>query len=907
MSRLSDIEFEFVHDDLALMQEFDMSNFVANAKTAISGKVALVEMKHKINHYSAALQKAIAEVQSIEVDTSSISDFLAKLNNFEHANASYTVRDVSVSNINVLKPQYLDQYTMMLVKLIDRVINDSIERDEVDKYLIGDAVARVKKQVVKTKYGEDSALAMVRKDGAKYVPLTQAYVKTTLLPFVSNAEKLKNALVTEANAVLRSLQEAESNVNGILTAVNQLKESDAADALKLKKVDYVVYNGIRGYLDLLSYITYMEIRKLTEFGANVYAAEKIYYDVTNNYHTVGMEESVMTNVLPTDAASLTEDLEAGRIGPFEVISSNLYEYHHNNPYMGIANGNLKSTGDVLHSVFDMQIDFTGYSKKAYDDVVKMYIEISNGLDILAKNSDEYLLIFEDLKSKAGFTLSLEDRFRATLDGIDDLSNYAVDVPGITDTNKFVNMLAEVKDFPENMNKIASTIVDVKAKMSGIKERYDNNINGEFKDAEALNELKILMSDLTEQLRVVDNIVGTKFMARLRALGEKLTAITVKVEDPMGENNVVPDVDLDHTDYRRENAICELDEMREAFSQLFESVQLDYIKERERARRGVNVFTEADVTQPATNTPAPAGGNTNNATDSTKPTVVDNGANNANNGGTVSGAGKILDAIKNFINTFLTNLQRSSDKNTKWIIDNKQELLNRGYENVTVNILPYQQLPYQQMIGKINEVTTVVRGLSPQALQSLGDEQAAYSRVLSPITGGVSKNGNVSADAQLINFFTTGKTTGSKVVAIANGDLQRMVASEMIPYCESYSGQFSQSLQRALNDLGAAADDMANKAAQGTQPNQTQNANTAGNMAQVSKWAGNAVKDLSKAALNAAKQRNNDYLKVLSSLVPKTPANPVQPTNGQQEQNAAANNAAAQTTQQQAVQPTVTQQ
>ena len=51
MPYLSGIEEDFVLDDLKVFREFDISHFISNAKTAISGKAEIVKLDSKGNQY----------------------------------------------------------------------------------------------------------------------------------------------------------------------------------------------------------------------------------------------------------------------------------------------------------------------------------------------------------------------------------------------------------------------------------------------------------------------------------------------------------------------------------------------------------------------------------------------------------------------------------------------------------------------------------------------------------------------------------------------------------------------------------------------------------------------------------------------------------------------------------------
>lgn len=901
---LDNLEHQFILNDMAVVNEFEVSSFLAGTSSAIKGKFTAVEMKSKLEHYSSALREAMSGLAAITVDTKEISNFLSKAQTFTRlSNSSYTVRDINSSYEDVvIKPQYISQCTDEILRLLNDTINGNANQSDIDKYAEPDNFEKIKRQIITGR--PLTPKEVIKGNTDTYSIFGADYIKQQLIPFVSKASKIKETLNGEATAVLHAIKESEDSFNAALSVLGKIKMSGKLSADTLRKVDYVSYKLLKQYLDILGIATFTMIHKINIYCTNVLSAEKCYYDVLN-FCGNGVCEGVMDDIFPTDDHNLAEDLEAGRSGAYASVAQNLYDYHSNNPLMGMVNGDLKSTGDVLHSVFGTEIDFTGYSKEVYDSIIKMYLEIGVGLGKVAASCDDYIMIFDDIRKSAGFVITLKDRFRGLLAKIDDLTHYSSDVPGITDNNTFANALAEVKDFAENMEKIASAACDVKTQMDFVDDLLENKVRGEFKDAESLNELKIMMDRLHDEFRELNTIVASRFMIRLRTLGEILATITTHVEDPNKTPDTVSELDLDHTDYRVEAFLYEIESMEQKYKHEFELMEEAYNADRIQRFRKQNPIFEAETPSPSN----PSGNASGNENTSTKPSVVDN-SNNSGTSGTESkttGAlESIVEKIRKFISVFLSNLNRNSAKNTKWVNEHAQALSNRDYTNVTLNILPYKNIPYTTIVPNINGVARTIRGMNPQTLQGIKTKQDAYSKVFASLkNSGVSAEGQVDPSVQIENYFKTGDVNGAKIIAISNNDLKSQVVSEMIPYCQNYAKGFSEGVQKALTDAGKAVEELSGKVGNAAPNNNTQNDNTAGNMQQSAKWVGEAVTDLSKGVLNAIRQRNNHYLEGLSSLKPKDPVATNQVTTNPEENQAEARaNATVNTAQAQATEPVV---
>ena len=120
----------------------------------------------------------------------------------------------------------------------------------------------------------------------------------------------------------------------------------------------------------------------------------------------------------------------------------------------------------------------------------------------------------------------------------------------------------------------------------------------------------------------------------------------------------------------------------------------------------------------------------------------------------------------------------------------------------------------------------------------------------------------------------------EVQPISNGELKTQITTVIFPFCEAYQNDYSNRLTAALEELGKAVDNQIKSYGGGTAVTESvsifteeENKNTEGNISEKANWMREAVKIYAGSVMNAVRDRNNDYLKVLSSLTPKTPVKP----------------------------------
>lgn len=910
MSYLSSLEDEFVLGDSQVFREFDMSNFIMNAKSSIQNKVSVYTLDINSTFYIKMVENALKLLETIKLDKQLANNFTSRLTVSNIDSLQIQSKALVLPDVLSIRPQYLTQYVSNIGITIDRVLNNTIEKEEVNRYLSSDMTTKVKKQMVKSVDLPHvySVKELVKISNETNTALTSDYIQKSVIPFVKSYDELKKQTIEEASNVMSVLSSANDTITDYLKAINNIKSREDVSEGIVKKLNYLMYNATRSLLEAISFLAYAVIRKINCICSNAMTCLTIYNKVIDTVPASLTIEGVADSILiPDDTNSLAENLINGQVDAYTTVSNNIYDFN-----KGMLSDVGAAVGDDLHSAIDVEMDTVEYNKSQYDEAGKIYIIISQGLDIISKNSDDYLMVFDDLVNKSGFTMRLEDRFRGKVEGLDDITEYTsaanVSVPGSNMTDIYIKMLKEVKDFPSNMETVAKNICDCKAKMDALKTRFERNINGEYKNAEAINELQIFMEDLNEQYRKLTNGVAAKFMSRLKNIALAMDTLNASQDNPVTDERIQSGEDTSFIDSIGDSMM----DVQESFTDaLFEAMTLEYTILKQKKERGVNIVFEDNnnqtTTTNATTNAAPAQQNNANTQPATtaqqtanKPqtnqtqTQPDNNATNQNQNETKKGSvsvKSITDRIDKWFNQIMEKIKSLAESvnakaDAQYFDAHKNDLVNRNYTNRfnRTPIIDYEKLqPYTKMLNDMKSLATKTSAgnLTPQKIQSCEDEDALLRVVFGnnpPQSVWKSEN----KPQGVTNYYKTSTYAENKIV-VKNGELKNMVMGA-ITYCETFYTkilpQLKNNIQTIKNNLSTSLQGLVQEGVFDIDfgalfledgENDTKNVNTITSMADKISAIDRYVQIFCRAVLTAAFDRYKDYMTLLTSIVPRDEA------------------------------------
>ena len=873
MSYLKSLEQDYVLGNLELYREFDSSHFISNAKSAITNKVEAVNMNMKFDYYANMIEKAIASFSNIKINKEDVKEFLTSFNSKVLDDSGILIRDITQSDIGKFKPQYIAQYINMVQVLIDNVIKGEANQSDIYRFMNGSLVDKVEAQVVKTNltYGT-TPKELIKENKVPKVKADSFYIKTKVIPFITNYDKIKQETLAEANAVMNAIRESCESVKAMLGAVETIKSSNQIDFERVKLLNQVSYNTMRGIIDIISFVSFLMIRKINNITSAVISCNELYNDISLRFKGVVKESAFDQNILPTDTKSLSEALINGNADAYSSLANNIYDFHRGMPSANKIEDISLYRNSSLDRDNDLEVDQDNYNKSIYNEIGKAYISISTGLDILGAEGDDYLLVFDDVLKKSGFAILLEERFQNELRNITDVTEYSssanVSDVNVTDTNIKQRLLSEIRDFGKNMETISAIIYETYKKIILLSTRFDNNINGEYKDMETTNEIKIFLKSLQEQFINMTDMVAQNFYIRLKSLGSILSTLNSN-SNPFNNISVVSPVETSSS-LNISEAVYEsiLSDYEEDTKLLFESLERAYYAEKELALRGVKVIFEEETA--STNNPTGTNNNQNNDQNKqdTKVTINDNSNNGDNNNANNTGGNVVSNVVKfieDIIEKYITNVDKTRIKVDNksipaidWINQNKESILSRSYNNVSVNVLPYHNIAPSDITNQIGTVKNAVTSLTQDNLKAISSKDQLYQKLFSFTS---IKEANGTINDQLSKYYKV-KDAELKTVTIANGELKTIVSNSMIPYCEQYLTNYKTSLDTSLKALAEATDNTIK-----SYSNDSQN-NNGPSIKEKSGWITDAIKKYSGSILNANTDKFRDYLKILSAVAPK---------------------------------------
>ena len=793
----------YVINDLELLREFDLSNYVFNARYMIEGKHDIIKNDINLSSYKRTLSELVNSVETLVTVNPDVLAFFGSCNK-NLFNLNDKISSIVPPDVMDIKPQYIAGYVNTIGSLINDTIKGVDTKDRVDELSDISSLFKLKKQMVKTSLSYDTnhltnsefSIATAPK-----VTLNSDYVQKAIIPFLKTVETMSEPLIKNIADTNSVISECEKNIGAYNATIVNITKREGLESDVIRRINYVTYNCYRTLIELVSFLTAMVSRKVSyyiQYGNMCLGIRKRIESVMSNNPVI---EGASETVLPEDNHNLAEDLQQGRADAYESIANNIYEYN-TGILMNSPESPMRILGNSVGQSIDTSVDATDYDREDYNETNKMFGIISRGLDIISQYSDDYLMVFDDLIEKAGFQLNLEDRFRGLLAGLDDIEEYtsAANIPTVS-TNIYFKMLSEVKDYGNNMTDIAKNIYDCHMKIEALTDRFNNNINGEYANAEAINELKVFFEDFVMQFDKLVNIVAGKFMMRLKSINIAIEVLNNK----RIENNDINDDFCENTNFNTTTVDDIISEYTALTDAMFEDFAREYTVAKEMKLRGCKIVFEADAPAPAQNqtttttTQQPA--NATTTTQTTQTTIKNATGNNGFKQTLLNQLSQWFEQLSNKLKDVLSSQMAKNDQ--AYIQKFKNELLNKDYTNLSTQqpIYNYETLlPFNTITTDIIGLTNRVNSGIAQKLNTANNNDDII-KILFPSTPPISVfNADKMADA-ITQYYKVGNNTGSQPMNFS-GDLLKTVVTNAVNYCENFYSNFLPSIQnniKAIND------------------------------------------------------------------------------------------------------------
>lgn len=897
-------EQHFILNDLDVYREFDMNNFVSNARLAIfETPTKFSKMNAKLTTYRLLIQDTYIYFKELKID----SDILVTFNNLDKKyfdNIDYMCDDLATDDIFDIKPDYLNQYIKNIGIVIDKILNKKNTEDDIAKII--SITEKVKKQCVRTSLSYIATpKELIKSRTVEKVKLTNQYMNTKLLPFINNIDKKVKQINDMCTNTIISLNKANISIGNYLKTIDTLSLDNQTD----KILRHFLYNAIHGVIDISSFISYCLIRKIDIFTDNITNINKL-STVLNSYNSVTTENGIDNIITPTDSNSLGEELVNGKIDSFIILANNIYDFNslvmRTNSDTPLTILGVDDDTPINNDVIDNSQE--SYNNDIYNEIREIFKCIAEGLDTIASYTDEYYLVAADIIDSSGLNTDIKNKYLGRINMIDDITEYSssvgVTVDGSNNETIYSRMLAEVKDYSHNMELIAKDINDDKIRINILKESltksFDgpvindemNTVNSEYENSQAIQELKIFLDNFDDQYNEMTVVIADKFMNRLKNIGLLLNTINAKRENQINNEVEVNESLYDFVETVYESVISDYEEITD---KIFESMVQEYTTARQKKERGVNIiFVEADNTD----------GNSvvvnNNAGQQTSPTTTQSTNNTSNTNKSGGYVKTFIDQINKWFTGIQNRLQniinsQNAKNDAEYFTNHKQELLGMDLSNSNATMLNYDKLlPSTNILTDTKNLITKVSSsnLTPQKITAATDDNALTNLVFGNTPPASVWTSNNPAEA-ITEYYKKGNNTKAQPEMVSGNDLRALV-NNAINYCEPF---YSKTLPEIQKNIKACTDNLSQiaptivkesfvdsifddiyteaendnnqKSSVIVNNGNKNNSGSSNNLSDKMKKIDKNVRIYTGAVLTAAFARYNDYMKLLKGLVPDT--------------------------------------
>ena len=752
----------YILDRLELYREYDTANFIANATASLNNKVDLIKADVDMSMYANYLNDVLSDLDnSISVHPDLLLSFFSTFNT-NSILIKNTVSDITDPIVSTIRPTYLEQFLTSIGLLIDRTIKGG---DPNYRYGIED-IEKLRKQLVKASvpdvyYWSDTDNILDEKSRLpKRVPITSDFIKNKIIPFLRNANNSISEVRKDILATIATINKCSKTISEYNKTIDNLTKRENFDDSIIKNVNYVTYSAYRVLLDATSFLDSMVIYKTYNIIGNLTSCISTYNLFTKNQKATELIESA--SLVPDDTNNLAENLIQGHVDAFVDIANNIFDYN-----SGIMMNSPESpiSFDVnSDNVTSQLLDNATYDKTVYDEIIKMWIIIKEGLSSISAATDDYLLVFDDAIEKSGFDLKLVDRFHSLVNTIDDVSAYtsATNLPVGDFNTVYFNMLAEVRDYGKNMQAIANGCFEVKSVLDHLRDRFENNVNTEYSNTETVKDLIVFLDDIVEDLHDLTKQIVGKFMLRLKNINIALTQMNNKrvenynYEESFADTNFCKDLDdIFIKSYEKETDL------------IFESMMREYIKAREMRDRGaIIVFEDGDEE---------------------------------------TAKKSLLDTISEWFNKLvekLTDIMNDPQvkRDQEYLRNNRENLLNKDYNGVTssTSLIDYEAaMPSATISSDINGLKNRTNKETFMKLANLGKEETAKLFFPSSPPVSVFMEDNI-ADA-ITQYYKVGNNKNLQPTTFSNNALKTAV-DHAVAYCDNYYTNFLPAIKNTITNI-----------------------------------------------------------------------------------------------------------
>lgn len=821
--------------------------------------------------YISKIEDSYGVLKNISIDTEHAEEFLDTLTKTpENIYDDAKIIFIDPNEIGRINTSFMETFLETIPKTLSRIVSGEFSDPRelrIDKSMIDGIKRQTVNGVYRGSTGKDCFSKVTKGMAYKY---DNVFVTKIAVPFIKSFSNRRAEIDKEMYNVKNIITEAFRQIDVVSSGLESVPDMTPE---VVEKVNLYMASVSAAIAELCTFVSYLMIRKIDTLVINAKNLNEMYDNVRNNgYLRLSMESAGITSPVDVTIASIDNFIGV------------LKGYRDKIKFLFMTS--YTDTKDISDLVLDEMISRYPVEDSVCDNLTTVMETLVRDIKVFKKKLCEPYPTPKQFLIELNLKDNLCGRFSSLLEDVKDISSFTSSKDFKVDV--VFSVLSELNSTIGLCDFIKSYGVQIVDELTGLRGGIDT---GSFHNVEGVTD--DVLAEISDEVDILTGNINSLISEMFKAIDSRYYALDSYIEYIINDTEmIVPEVssDDDDVDYEKmslESCLSDLEKMNDLL--LLEQTSI-YCREMKRAKYGI--FVEAET--PASGTGGlPEGGaspKNDDASDGNGPKVTEDEskmsdadkAKNAESSSTKKlspeNAKKLISDLRASIEEFFSKMvehfqnfvSSRSTANLKFLNENKESILGRSFNGVTLTIFPYDKVSEQTMVSHIGNVLSTINGFTIDSLRSTSAED--LPNVLFSFL-------NIPKDKDSTTFIKNYYKCGDGNVdepqkTKYSGAGLKSLTSTMMEFSENYYSDGHKKMVSEINKLKSATIEKMKSLASVNNPEKSVDPT-------IIRAVVREVKIFSGAILSAYRNRGTEYFSALKQLVPK---NKKAPTVGENQDN-----------------------
>ena len=814
--------------------------------------------------YFKKIDDANDALMTVSVDISEVTEFLSKI---EQSNllseTPLTMYFKSTEEIGKIRPEYVTQFTNEAISILNDIVNGKRNIKDIKAYFSQGIENKLKRQAIPLKNGITDVKTYLLSQGSPAVlPVDKNTIMTVCIPFLRTFDVNKKLLQGEVASIKNAVVTDQSAVSNWKVTIDRLKADGKVSADVIDCANYFLFNMSSLLENIHEYLSFVIITKLSTYLFDIRSLLELHEKAVNYrpegsdiYHEMAFEDSVISSnindmvnaIIQGDGSSLVEWADRVYRGCRAMVLEKIRGYD-----------------DVKLGLLLDQYEEEEYPFSTVFQAIDM---IQAGVNRVRGKVKDNFCVVKDVFASAGFDDSLSSRFISLFETIESTQRYQDAIfKGYSKERVLCMILAELRGAPETLERLVKEIQLAERSIDSLsrftaEEDSDDCIKNAVVRVHAAEATEKLANDYKNFIGVVCTSIAKRYKQLEEMVNAQINLIDDVYDVPTPYEN--PEMEASLMEVTLEyNRICQMVMMESEIIKFKNDLlhsRYGIVTEAETPTDGGKETTKAEVEEdPSKMSDADKKQNKDAATMSDKKEPQTPEEKQSFSEKMKGLSSKLEETFKKALDGIKASFAKSNPDNTAFLEANKDAILNRSYNGISLNMVPCQGITSEMMLSDLRTMSNNINAITADTIGKYADttymNQTLFSFVKMPSDG--------MSDTFLRNYYKIGPTATSNPVRrekISNAALKSL-AEKMIAELEDANSGKLDAISSAADDLKSAWENKVNSftALDGT------------GISAVSAVS-HAVSIMATAILTGYQYRISQFRNGLNGLVPKNNA------------------------------------